>query len=90
VAVAYDEQFFIGKIEGEKGDTFTVNFMRRYKNDVFGFPPKRDVDNISQYYIFGPVPEVVETSKNSFNVGNMRSIEEHYANYQAKYMSFEV
>ncbi|XP_068747182.1 uncharacterized protein [Montipora capricornis] len=52
VAVAYDDNYYVGEIVKASGSTVQVKFLTRSKNGYYLWPKKKDVDNVDVKFIF--------------------------------------
>ena len=85
VAVAYDEDFYIGQITSLRDGKVHVNFLSRKKDGQYRWPKRKDCGIISTEYIFASKLRVQKVGS-SFVVVNETSITTQYQSYKNKYM----
>ena len=56
VAVAYNEDFYVGQIASLCDDGINVNFLRKRKDGTYKWPRPKDMDLVSTKYIFCSSP----------------------------------
>ena len=87
VAVAYERNFCVGKIEKKFVKTVGVTFLTE-RNGIFQWPQKKDWDKVALEFIFCRNVEVIDDSK-SVQVKNLTSIKSKFRAFCRKYFGEE-
>ena len=87
VAVAYERNFYVGKIEKKFVKTVGVTFLTE-RNGIFQWPHKKDWDKVAPEFIFCRNVEVIDDSK-SVQVKNLTSIKSKFRAFCRKYFGEE-
>jgi hypothetical protein len=88
VAVAYDEQYFLGKVvEMADVNKATINFMRRGYQNTFQWPQVEDLDEVEAKFVFACDFDVVPSGGRGrvWTVPDLKNIEKLYLKYQKKF-----
>ena len=84
VAVAYEEDFFIGEvIEKHSDDLATIQFLNRGYTDVFKWPQVEDISKVESRFVFSSDFEVVSSNNGrTWIVTEFNYIKELYTDYR--------
>ena len=86
MAVAYDKEFFIGKVQKKTKKGASVQFVERVGHtDQFKWPNRKDKDNVTMKYIFVPNINVIEQSNNQVKVVEILKLEKLFQDFRNKY-----
>ena len=88
VAVAYEEQYFIGEVvEIADANKATIQFMRSGYQKTFQWPQVEDLDEVEAQFVFAWDFDVVPRGGRGrvWTVPDLKKIEELYLKYQKKY-----
>lgn len=90
VAVAYERNFYVGKIEKKFAKKVGVTFLTE-RNGIFQWPQKKDWDKVAPEFIFCRNLEVIDDSKSSksVQVKNVTSIKSKFGAFCRKYFGEE-
>ena len=87
VAVAYDDNFYVGKIMSLKSEEeIRVDFLTQKNDGSFKWPRPKDSDKVSAKYIFCSTPRVQQVGT-IFAVSQLDSIKHLYKVYHKKFMT---
>ena len=83
VAVAYDQQYFIGQVKEMMGNKVRINFLFR-KNNFYYWPQVIDKDDVDANFIFKPTVKVEQIGR-KFKVHDVTEIDAAYKGFTKKY-----
>ena len=87
VAVAYNENYYVGQITSlSDGTRVNVNFLSKRKDGQYKWPKPKDTDLVSTEYVFCSLPRVQKVGT-LFVVVNETSVNSSYQAYKKKYLS---
>ena len=86
MAVAYEENYYVGQIEKKSTKTVSVTFLAE-KAGVFQWPKNNDRDQVLPKFIFCRNLEVTNDEKNTsvYLVKNLEGIRTKFRNFSRKY-----
>ena len=87
VAVAYERNFYVSKIEKKFAKKVGVTFLTE-RNRIFQWPQKRDWDKVAPEFIFCRNVEVIDDSKR-VQVKDLTSIKSKFCAICCKYFGEE-
>ena len=85
VAVAYDENFYVGQITSLCDEDVKVNFLTQRKDGQYKWPKPKDIALVSTKYVFCSTPRVQKVGAN-FVLHNQDQVKRLYKHYKLKYL----
>ena len=88
MAVAYEENYFVGQIEKKSTKKVWVTFLAESKG-VFHWPQNKDRDQVAPKFIFCRNLEVTNSEKNKsiYLVKNLEGLKAKFRDFSRKYFS---
>ena len=86
VAVAYEEDFFIGQIEKKLANKVRVTFLEERRDEFFSWPKRKDRADIKPAFISCPNLEVLR-EKNGYIVNHLTELRQKFQGFSSKYFS---
>ena len=87
--MAYNENFFVGKITSisQESDTqLNINFLSKRKDGFYKWPRQKDMDLVSPKYIFHSTPAVQQVGTGTFVLNNEKVVLKQYNEYKKRYL----
>ncbi|XP_068736138.1 M protein, serotype 6-like isoform X2 [Montipora capricornis] len=86
VAVAYEEDFFVGQIEKKLANKVRVTFLEERRDEFFSWPKRKDRADIKPAFIFCRNLEVLR-EKNGYIVNHLPELRQKFQGFSSKYFS---
>ena len=86
VAVAYEEDFFVGQIEKKLANKVRVTFLEQKKDTFFSWPKRKDRADIKPAFIFCRNLEVLQ-EKDNYIVKHLTELRQKFEGFSSKYFS---
>ena len=86
VAVAYEEDFFVGQIEKKLANKVRVTFLEQKKDAFFSWPKRKDRADIKPAFLFCRNLEVLQ-EKDNYIVKHLTELRQKFEGFCSKYFS---
>ncbi|XP_044179015.1 uncharacterized protein LOC114974427 [Acropora millepora] len=86
VAVAYEEDFFVGQIEKKLANKVRITFLEQKKDTFFSWPKRKDRADIKPAFIFCRNLEVLQ-EKDNYIVKHLTELRQKFEGFSSKYFS---
>jgi len=90
VAVAYDDQYFVGQVTNITRNVMTVKFLKRGTNGYYIWPRRNDIAEVDLKFIFSASVQFEGRGLDKNGVGfivDEDDLQEQYEAYKNDYMS---
>ena len=86
MAVAYEEDFFVGQIGKKLSNKVRVTFLEQKKDAFFSWPKRKDRADIKPAFIFSRNLEVLQ-QKDNYIVNHLTDLRQKIEGFSLKYFS---